>query len=366
MHISYQKIGLKKIDTYVIGKFLGTFIFTIVLILSIAVIFDITEKIDNFFDHHAPFKAIVFDYYMSFIPFYGSMLAPMITFISVIFFTSQMATKTEITAILASGISFKRFLKPYAISSLLITTVLFLLGAFIIPHSNKVKLDFENKYIEQFKSGNTRNIQIQVAKGEILYIDRFEETNNTGYQFSLDKFQGKKLISRITGESIVWDSAANWEAKNYMKREFIGMREKLTRGEKMKITMNVKPKELFITSQEASQMPLFELRDFINKQKERGVGNVQAFEDEYYRRYSMPLAAIIMTLIGVTLSSKKVRGGMGLNLGIGLGLSFTYVGFTSLSSSFAVSGVMPTVVAVWLPNIIFLGIGIYLFRFAPK
>ncbi|VBB46878.1 Permease YjgP/YjgQ family protein [uncultured Paludibacter sp.] len=364
--INYQKIGLKRIDTYIIKKFLGTFFFTIILILSISIVFDITEKIDNFYENNAPWKAIIFDYYLNFIPFYAHLFTPLFTFISVIFFTSKMANNTEIVAILASGVSFKRFLLPYAISAAVIMLFSFVLGAFIIPHSSKIKLDFENKYVEKFKTENAHNIQMEVEKGTILYFDRFEETNNTGYKFSLEKFDKKILISRLTAESVIWDSAYNWHVNNYIKRDFNGMRETLTRGDTLNLKIPIQPKELFISAEEAPQMSLFELRNYLQKQKKRGVGNTQVFEDEYYKRYSMPLAAIIMTLIGVTLSSKKVRGGMGLNLGIGLALSSLYVLFITMSSTFAVSGLMPTLLAVWMPNIVFLSVGLYLYRIAPK
>lgn len=365
-NLSYEDFGLKKIDLYIIKKFLGTFFFSIVLILSIAVVFDITEKIDNFYENNAPLKAIIFDYYLNFIPFYAYLFTPLFTFISVIFFTSKMANNTEIVAILASGVSFRRFLMPYAISALVITIFSFFLGAFVIPRSSEIKLDFENKYVDKFKSENARNVQMEIERGTILYIENFDKATNVGYKFSLEKFDNKTLISRLTAQQVTWDSTYNWHLNSYVKRKFDGMRETLKKGDSLKIKIPIEPKELFISSEEAPQMSLIDLRDYLKRQKERGIGSIQAFEDEYYRRYSMPLAAIIMTLIGVTLSSKKIRGGMGLNLGIGLGLSSLYVLFITMSSTFAVSGIMPTMLAVWLPNILFLSVGIYLYQIAPK
>ncbi len=366
MKINYRKLGLKKLDTYIINKFLGTFFFSIVLILSIAIVFDITEKIDDFYEHNAPLKAIVFDYYLNFIPFYAHLFTPLFTFLSVIFFTSKMANNTEIVAILAGGVSFNRLMKPYAISSAVIMVFSFLLGAFVIPHSTGVKLDFENKYVKAYKTGNANNVQMEVAKGTILYIERFEESTKTGTKFSLEKFDKKSLVSRLTAETVIWDSAYNWHVNNYVQREFNGMRETLSRGDKLNLKIPIEPSEFLISSDDATQMSLFDLKSYIEKRKKRGIGSVQVFEDEYYKRFSMPLAAIIMTLIGVTLSSKKVRGGMGLNLGIGLGLSSLYVLFITMSSTFSVNGIFPTLVAVWLPNIFFLSIGIYLYRIAPK
>ncbi|MFV0471046.1 MAG: LptF/LptG family permease [Paludibacteraceae bacterium] len=366
MKIDFQKLGLKRIDVYIIKKFLGTFFFSILLIMSISVVFDVTEKIDNFYEHNAPLKAIIFNYYLNFVPFFAYLFTPLFTFLSVIFFTSKMANNTEIVAILSSGISFKRLMKPYAISSGVIMLMSFILGAFVIPKSTEVKLDFENQYVERFKTENAHNVQMEVAKGEIMYIERFEENTNIGYKFSLEKFRGKTLISRLTAETITWDSIHSWHINNYVKRDFDEMRETLTRGERLNIKIPITPHEFTITALEAPKMSLFELQSYIHKQKKRGIGSIQAFEDEYYRRFSMPVSVLIMTLIGISLSSKKARGGMGLNLGIGLALSSLFVLFTSLSSSFAVGGVMPTLLAVWLPNIVFLLVAIYLYRIAPK
>lgn len=366
MNMDYQKIGLKRLDVYIIKKFLGTFFYSIILILSIAVVFDITEKIDDFYEHNAPLKAIVFDYYLNFIPFYANMFTPLFTFIAVIFFTSKMANNTEIVAILSSGVSFNRLMRPYFISAMVITLLAFLLGAFVIPHSTKGLLEFENKYIKEFKSDNTRNVQMEIEKGVIMYIERYEISSNTGYSFSLEKFEDKTLVSRLTAESVKWDSLYHWKVNNYVLREFDGMREKLTRGTDLDTLITVQPQEFFITSKEAPQLDLNELKTFIDTQKNRGVGNVQAFEDEYFRRFSFPISILIMTLIGVSLSSRKIRGGMGLNLGIGLGLSSLFVIFTTMSTTFAVNNAMPILLAVWLPNIIFLSVGIYLYIKAPK
>ena len=366
MGFDYRKIGLKRIDTYIIKKFLGTYFYSIVLILSIAVVFDLTEKLDNFFDNNAPLKAIIFDYYMGFIPFYMNMFSPLFTFIAVIFFTSKMATNTEIIAVLASGVSFRRLMMPYLISAAVISGLAFVLGGYVIPPANEKLLDFEDKYVKKFKTKNARNVQMEVEKGVILYIERYEISENRGYRFSLEKFDGKSLVSRLTAETITWDSAYNWKVSNYQQRDFNGMREKLTRGIDLDTVINVQPQEFFISSKESAQMNNTQLREYLKRQKNRGVGNIQAFEDEYYKRYSMPLAAFIMTLIGVSLSSRKVRGGMGLHLGIGLALSSLYILFSTLSTTFSVSGAMSPFAAVWLPNFVFLLVGIYLYRTAPK
>jgi len=366
LKIDFHKFGLKRIDTYIIKKFLGTYFFSIVLILSISVVFDLTEKLDKFYDNDAPFKAIVFDYYLNFIPYYMNMFSPLFTFIAVIFFTSKMATNTEIIAILASGVSFRRLMLPYFISAAIIAAISFTVGGYIIPPGNQKRLTFEDKYVSKFKTDNARNVQMEVEKGVILYIERFEITNNTGYRFSLEKFDGKKLVSRLTAESITWDSAYHWKLSNYLQRDFKDMKESIKKGNTKDTIIKIQPQEFFITMQESPQMTNKQLSSYLVRQKERGVGNIQGFEDEYYKRFSMPLAAFIMTLIGVSLSSRKVRGGMGLHLGAGLGLSALYILFSTMSTSFSVSGIMSPFAAVWLPNVTFLLIGIYLYNTAPK
>lgn len=366
MKFDYRKIGLKKLDVYIIKKFLGTFFFSIVLILSIAVIFDLTEKLDNFFDNNAPLEAIIFDYYLNFIPFYMNMFTPLFTFISVIFFTAKLASNSEIIAMLASGISFRRIMMPYFISATIISLMSFILGGYVIPTSNEKLLEFEDAYIKKFKTSYARNIQMEIEPGVILYIERFEITQNKGYRFSLEKFDGKILTSRLTAESISWDSLYQWTITDYLLRNFDGMHESIEKGTSLDTVIMVQPKEFFITAKESSQLNNTQLKEHLDRLKNRGIGSTQAFEDEYHKRFSMPLAAFIMTLIGVSLASRKIRGGIGLHLGIGLALSSLYILFSTLSTSFSVSGAMSPFLAVWLPNLLFLAIGCYLYYNAPK
>lgn len=366
MQFNYLKIGLKRIDTYIIGKFLGTFFFSLVLILSIAIVFDVTEKMDDFSKNHAPLNAIVFDYYLSFVPFYMNMFIPLFTFISCIFFTSKLASNTEIVAILASGVSFRRMMLPYFLSAFIIAVIAFGLGGYVIPKATKTMLDFENTYVKPFKQQSAQNIQMAVGKGVILYIENYDQKRNSGTNFSLESFDGKMLKSRLVAQSITWDSAYVWTINNYILRRFDGMKEQLTRGMSLDTIVEVKPYEFFITSKEAPEMNNTQLSDYLTRQQERGVGNITAFKDEYYKRFAMPLASFIMTLIGVSLSSRKVRGGIGLHLALGLALSSIYILFTTVSATFSASGTMSPFMAVWLPNFVFLAIGIFLYQTAPK
>lgn len=352
---------MKRLDKYIIGKFLGTFIFSIVLIMSIAVIFDLTEKLDNFFENQVSVKEIIFDYYLNFIPYYMNMFSPLFIFISVIFFTSKLAGDSEIIAILASGVSYHRLMLPYFVSALLLFVFSFWMTGYVIPPASEKMLTFQDKYIQHFSRENARNIQMEVEPGTILYIESFQKRTKMGYRSSLEHFDGKKLTMRITADRIHYDSAYNWHFDKYIRREFDGMRETLTRGNRLDTIIPVLPKELFYTAENAQMMPNPELRSYIDTQRKRGSGNVQAFETEWWKRWSSPLGAFIMTLLGVTMSSKKVRGGMGKNLGFGLTLSALYILFSTVSTTFSVNGVMSPFMSVWLPNFIFLAIGVVLY-----
>ena len=357
---------LKILDRYIIKKYLGTFFLSIVLIVSVSVVFDLTEKIDDFSDHNAPVSAIIFDYYMNFIPFFANLLTPLFAFISVIFFTSKMAYNTEIIAMLSTGMSFKRLIVPYFIAAILIGLMSFVLGGYVIPSSNKTRLDFQDKYFRKFRSEMVLNMQLELEPGIIVYIERYEQTQNRGYHFSLEKFDGKKLISRTTARYIMMDSLYHWHLTDYKKRDFNGMYEKLTEGERLDTVLKLNPKDFFVTGQDASQMTNSQLHQYLKRQKERGIPGSQMFENEYNNRFAAPFAALILTLIGVSLASRKVRGGTGLHLGFGIALSALYVLFSTVSSTFALNGSMPSLIAIWLPNIIFATTGIFLYLKAPK
>ena len=352
---------MKRLDKYIIGKFLGTFFFSIVLIMSIAVIFDLTEKLDDFFENQVSVREIVFDYYLNFIPYFMNMFSPLFIFISVIFFTSKLAGDSEIIAIMASGVSYHRLMWPYFLSALLLFVFSFWMTGYVIPPASEKMLTFQDKYIQHFTRENARNIQMEVEPGTILYIESFQKRTNMGYRASLEHFDGKKLTMRITADRIHYDSAYNWRLDKYVRRDFDGMRETLVRGMRLDTIIPVQPKELFYTAESAQMMTNPELKSYIKTQRKRGSGNVQAFETEWWKRWASPIGAFIMTLLGVTLSSKKVRGGMGKNLGVGLTLSALYILFSTVSTTFSVNGVMSPFMSVWLPNFIFLAIGIFLY-----
>ena len=359
---------LKLLDWYIIKKFLGTYVFAIALIISIAVVFDFNEKQDKFMSHDAPWSAIIFDYYLNFIPYFANLFSPLFVFIAVIFFTSKLAENSEIIAMFSTGMSFKRMLRPYMVSAAIIAVVTFGLGAYVIPKGSVTRINFEDKYYKQRKMNTARNIQLEVDSGVIAYIDRFENYSNTGYRFSLDKFEGKQLVSHLTARSITYDTSAvhRWIIRDYMIREMKGMKETITKGTRADTTLFMEPADFLIMKNQQEMLTSPQLKEYIDRQKQRGFANIKEFEIEYHKRIATSFASFILTLIGVSLSSRKTKGGMGLHLGIGLALSFSYILFQTIASTFAVNGNMPPAIAVWIPNVLYTFIAFYLYQKAPK
>ncbi|MBR1426172.1 MAG: LptF/LptG family permease [Paludibacteraceae bacterium] len=354
-----------------IRKFLGTFFFSIVLILSIAIVFDLTDKMDNFFEGQATWREILLDYYLNFIPYYMNMFSSLFIFISVIFFTSKMAGNSEIIAITAAGVSYHRLMRPYFISALLLALLSFWMGGYVIPPASGKLLAFTDKYVQHFTTENARNVQMEVEPGSVLYIESFQQRTRMGYRASLEHFEGKQLVSRITAERIRYDSAHYdaaradtvycWHLEDYVRRDFEDKFETMSHGNRLDTIIQIEPRELFITAEQAQQMTNPELRQYMEKQAARGAGNLEAFETEWHKRWATPIGAFIMTLLGVTMSSQKSRRGMGRNLGIGLALSALYILFSTVSTTFSVNGVMSPFMSVWLPNFVFLLIGSVLY-----
>ena len=368
----YKKLNLDKyirrIDWYIIKKFLGTYFFAIALIISIAVVFDVNENIDRFINNKAPIEAIVFDYYMNFVPYFSNLFSPLFVFIAVIFFTSKLAENSEIIAMMSTGLSFKRLLRPYMISAAIIAVLTYGLGAYVIPKGNVTRLNFEDRYKKKKKKEYVRNVQLEVDSGVIAYLERYEDYNKTAFRFSLDKFEDKKLVSHLTAKRATYDTTSfhKWILKDYMIREMNGMRETIIKGDKLDSIIKMEPQDFLIMKGQQQTMTSSELDEYITKQKQRGFANIKEFEIEYHQRIAMSFAAFILTVIGVSLSARKVKGGMGLYLGIGLALSFSYILFQTVSATFAVNGNTPPIVAVWIPNILYTFIAIFLYRKAPK
>jgi len=358
---------LKKIDFYIIKKFIGTFIFSIALIICIAIVFDFSEKVDDFLDKDAPWKEILFDYYMNFIPYFIYLFAYLFTFISVIFFTSRMAANSEIIAIFSSGMSFRRLMLPYFISALIIFLGSFLLGSYLIPRSSEVKLAFEEKYYKNPYRYSEENIHKQIEPEVFIYLNRYFNNSDTGTKFSIEKFVDGKLVSKLMAASIRWDKEkAKWVLSNYYIRHIDGINERIESGLEIDTTLNFFPEEFHRRLNIVETMTTPELSRFIEREKARGADNIKSYLIEKHRRYASPFAVFILTLIGVSLSARKVKGGIGLQIGLGLLLSFSYIMFMRVTKVFSVSGDLDPFIAVWIPNILYAGIGIILYRLAPK
>ena len=257
-------------------------------------------------------------------------------------------------------------LRPYMLSAAIIAGVTFYLGAYVIPKGSVTRIDFEDKYYKSRKSTSARNIQLEVDTNVVAYIERYEDYNKTGYHFSLDKFDGKQLVSHLTANQITYDTTAvnRWTLRDFMIRELGGEREEIMRGTRMDTTLLMEPSDFLQNQEQMLTSP--QLSEYIDRQKQRGLSNTKTFEIEYHKRIAMSFASFILTLIGVSLSSRKTRGGMGLYLGIGLGLSFSYILFQTISSTFAVNGNVPPAISEWIPNILYAIIAFVLYKKAPK
>jgi lipopolysaccharide export system permease protein len=364
-----SSLKIKIIDIYIIRKFLGTFFFCLLLILTIAVVFDFAEKIDNFMERSAPWKAVVFDYYKNFIPFFATLFAPLFVFISVIFFTSRMAVNTEIIAILNCGMSFRRMMWPYFLSGVVIAGMIFCLANFVIPHANLVRMDFEDKYYRpKARRLNVENVHRQVFKNIYVYIESYSPIYLRGRNFSVEKFDSDGiLLSKLSAPTVTWDSVSGkWSAFNYTHREITGNEEVVTMGTKIDTMLMITPADFSRDPSFVATMTYSELDDYIDLLEMQGSDELKVFLIEKHRRIANPFAVFILTLIGVSLSSRKIRGGIGMNIGIGLALSFSYIFFQQFASQFSIKGDLSPMLAMWIPNLLYLVIALVLYKLAPK
>lgn len=364
----FNFLKLQRLDRYIIKKFLGTYFFSLLLIIVVIIVFDYNEKIDRFVSSNAPMDAIIFDYYANLAPYYANTFSALFVFISVIYFTSKLAGNSEIIAMLSSGVSFRRLIKPYMIAAGIISIITYLMSAFIIPNGTATRLEFEQKYSRKKKVESANDIQLKIDDNTIAFIERYENRNNTGWRFMLDKFEDKKLVSHMEARTITYnpDRPGTWTARHWKIRDLQDNKEIIRESKKepLDTLLRIEPSDFLISEGEQETMTTPELSDYIDKQKERGIANTKNFEIEYHKRIAMSFAAFILTIIGVSLSSRKAKGGMGLSLGIGLALSFSYILFQGISSAFAEQ--MPIAMAAWLPNIIYSIIAIVLYIKAPR
>jgi lipopolysaccharide export system permease protein len=360
-------IDYKRIDTYIIKKFLGTFFYAIGLIIIIVIIFDISEKIDDFIEKDAPLSDILFKYYLNFVPYFANLFSPLFTFIAVIFFTSKLASNTEIVAILSSGISFRRLLRPYIISAIFLALFSFVLSNFIIPPANKKRLEFEMMYIRNAVRSKDMNMHMQISPGTYVYTEIFNNESNTAYHFSLEKINENGLYYKLSSDFAKWDSVkGSWKIENYFIRTIEDRKERIKNGKQIDTVINLKPSDFIENLHNIETMNWSQLNNYISDERLKGSDNLSYYLVEKHKRIAFPFATVVLTLIGVSLSSKKIRGGIGLNLGFGITLSFIFILFMQITTTFATNGNLPAVIAVWIPNIVFGALGVYLLRIAPK
>lgn len=361
---------IRRIDWYIIRKFIGTYIYSIALIIAIAIVFDFNENLSKFTEYHAPARAIIFDYYANFIPYYSNLFSPLFVFIAVIFFTSKLAGNSEIIAMLASGISFKRLMRPYMLSCVLIASLSYYLSASVIPHGTVIRHNFESQYRNSRKQTAADNVQLQVAKGVIAYIQHYDDKTKHGYGFSLDKFENKKLVSHMTAMEIQYDTIADskyhWNVTGWKIRQLKGLREHITSGADLDTLIQMEPTDLVYSKGQQETFTSAELKDYISKQVDRGSGNVVQYQVEYHKRIASSFASFILTIIGLSLSARKRKGGMGLYLGLGLALSSLYILLQTVSATFAINANAPPILAAWIPNIIFALVAYFCYRNAPN
>ena len=361
---------ITRLDRYIICKFIGTYIFAILLIISISIVFDFNENMAKFATNHAPWRAIIFDYYANFVPYFANLFSPLFVFIAVIFFTSKLAGNSEIIAMLASGTSFRRLMRPYLLSAALIAGINYFLGAYVIPSGNIVRQNFETVYKNKKKNTSASNVMLQVGPGIIAYMQQYDNTTKRGYGFGLYKFEQKKLTSHMTATVIQYDTISDeryhWKASNYKIRTLKGLREKISKGTELDTMIMMEPMDLVYSKGQQEQFTSPELLRYISKQQERGSTNVVQYEVEYHKRIATSFASFILTIIGASLSARKRKGGMGLALGIGLALSFGYILLQTVSATFAIQANFPPMLAAWLPNILYIFIAYFCYRQAPN
>lgn len=347
---------MKKIDLYISKRFLVTFFVALLLIIGIVIIFDISEKIDDFSGKHVPLHEIIFDYYINFVPYFINMFSSLFVFITVIFFTSRMAANSEIIAILSGGVSYHRMMVPYIATSVLIALLSLGLNLYVIPQANAKRVEFEVKYIRHSHvKDKRREIHYQIAPGQYVYVDNFSTWNNTAYRFTLEDIEGGRLKRKLTADSAVWDSTfGGWHLRNWFIREYSeGLEDRVTSGEKKDTVIALTVTDFYENNRTVEKLSGRQLNQLIDKQKMRGDANVMYAEIEKHTRTSMPFSCIILTIMGVSLSSRKRRGGTGWNLAIGIGLAFSYILFQRFSQMFVFTGALPAWLALWIPNVLY-------------
>lgn len=358
---------LKILDRYIIKKLLSTYVFVVLILLSIICVIDYTEKNEDFIKQNLSFGKIVGEYFVNFIPYMGNMLSPITIFISSVFLTAQLASHTEIIAILSGGVSFRRLLWPYFVGSAIIAAFIFGMIGWVVPKANKKRVAFENQYLKEQFYYNKRNVHMKVAPETYIYMESYNNVSRTGYQFTIEQVVDRELKKKIKTGRVSWNEKKNcWTLDFYTVREFREGREFISYGHTMDTVLNITPKDFESNYLLYETFTLNELDEYIDLLKLRGVESVEAYYVEKYERYAYPFAIIILTLMGAIVASRKTRGGAALQIATGFVLAFIYILFVILSRTVAGAGGISPLLAAWLPNITFSLVALYLYWRVPK
>lgn len=357
---------MKIIDRYILFKFLVTWVFTVLVLISIITVIDFTEKNDNFLKHGLAFSEVV-RYYLTYIPYIANLITPITVFIAVVFVTAKLAGRTEIIAMLAGGVSFIRLMVPYFIGASMIAILNFYLNAWVIPDANKERIAFEISYAKKPFYYTERDIHIKVSPTSYVYMESYNNQRDVGYRFTIETIEDKYLHDKLTARRIEWDTATvAWKLKDWERRTFDGFKEEVTKGSEMDTLLAITPKDFGSTHGMHETLNIKELSDYIDELRNRGAENVDIFIIERYIRYMAPFAVIILTFIGMIVSARKSRGGTGAQIALGFVIAFVYILFFIMSRAIAETSSMNQLLAVWLPNIVFSAVGIVLYKTVPR
>ncbi|MFN8277885.1 MAG: LptF/LptG family permease [Chitinophagales bacterium] len=359
---------MKKIDWYILKKFLGTFVFILFLLLLITIVIDVSEKIDNFLNGDATLKIIITQYYVSFIPYIGAMLAPFFILVACIFFTSQLADRSEIIAILNSGTSFYRMLRPYFVGACILAGSLWFCNNYLVPYSNKKRIAFEHTYINKYMDNISLNYHRQIADHTYLFMENYRPSDAAGFKFAIDHFKDSRIDYRLRAEKIEWlPKTAQWRLSNWYTRTAASEgTDVIQSGKVLDTAFHFTPKDFKYSANNKDEMTTPELIRYIDEMKASGQNYIEFYEVERWRRSASAASVFIMTLIGVSVASRKVRGGLGWHLVLGIGLSSLYEIIGKFSVTFSTNSTLPPVIGVWIPNIVFGFLAVYLVWRAPK
>ncbi|WP_448529957.1 LptF/LptG family permease [Raineya sp.] len=356
---------MKILDWYVFRKFVKTFFFVILIFVMVVLIIDIVEKIEYFRKMKPTWVEIITQFYFNYIPYLINLVSPLLIFIAAVFVTAQMASRTEVVAILSAGVTFWRFFRPFLLASTIFAAITFVLTGWIIPNANKVRVNFDIEHIKGKDIKAYRNLHIGIAPNVYAYMQDYQSYSQVGYRFTLEKIQGNKLLEKLEAPTIAWDTTKRkWRLDRYVLRKFNGEEEELVfHNTPVDTTLNINPEDFADKHLFQEKLTFDELDAYIALLRQRGSEGVDLYITEKYARYTYPFAVIILTFFGVLMASRKNRRGVGAQIASGFVLAFVYILFYILATkAIATSGTMPPLVAVWLPNTIFVLLGWIMYR----